>query len=97
MTRYPQLSCPAITPLEEGLHAVGSGLSVREYAAKVGKAANAIQRRMEAAAVINARTDISTPSLAPYWSVLSEFHVVKPWLWPELVAALLATRNIVLP
>jgi hypothetical protein len=40
-------------PLEEGLHALGSGLSKAEYATKVGKGETTIQDRRQAAAIAN--------------------------------------------
>lgn len=79
-----------LSPLEEGLHALGSGLSVREYVARVGKPSSSIQDRMSAASVAVACPDIRTVDLAGYWSALAQIHAAPRWLWQPLVAALLA-------
>ena len=60
-------------PLEEGMHAIGSGLSQRQYAAKVGKKATTIVTRMQAAAVAVICSDIGA-DLRPHWTSLSELH-----------------------
>ena len=76
-------------PLEEGLHALGSGLSQRAYAEQVGKSANAVQRRSQAAAVARACTDISA-ELRDRWNQLAELHAAPSWLWPALATELVA-------
>ena len=54
-------------PLEEGLRALKSGLSVRVYATKIERAANFIQRRMEATRVAMACTEsLSEKSPMPH-------------------------------
>jgi hypothetical protein len=48
-----------LTPLEIGVHALGSGLTQRAYAEKVGMAASTLQYRWQAAAVAQACTHMS--------------------------------------
>jgi hypothetical protein len=74
-------------PLEEGLHALGSGLSQREYAAKVGKGASTIQHRMQAAALAAECTHMGA-DLRDGWRCLSELHSAPRWLWKPLVHGL---------
>ncbi len=77
-------------PLEEGMHALGSGLSVRSYADKAGKLPANIQKRMQAAKVAKACIDIDTTNVRDAWSALSEIHPTPEWLWPALVSRLVA-------
>jgi hypothetical protein len=76
-------------PLEEGMHAIGSGLSQREYAAKVGKKQTPIVARMQAATVAAACSDIGA-DFRPLWSSLNEIHPAPRWLWRSLVSMPLA-------
>jgi ParB-like chromosome segregation protein Spo0J len=76
-------------PLEEGMHALGSGMTQREYAAKAGKSANGMQRRMQAATVASTCTDISADP-REYWSQLTELHPAPRWLWRSLVSRLVS-------
>lgn len=77
-----------LTPLEEGLHALKSQMSQRDYAAKVGKGMGAIQPRVQAAAVMTACNHVNTADLSPYWRSLSEIHAAPKWLWKAMVDAL---------
>jgi hypothetical protein len=71
-----------LTPLERGMHALKSGMSVRDYAAKVGRAKGTVDHEMRAAKVASGCPDIGT--LGSYQ--LSEIHAAPSWLWPALVA-----------
>lgn len=82
-----------LSPLEEGLHALGSGLSQRAYAKKVGKKPGTMQDRVEAAKVAKVCRDIPTVSLAPYWSALSEIHAAPEWLWQAVVGKMLDDKG----
>lgn len=77
-------------PLEEGLHALGSGLGLRAYASAVGKAATTIQHRCQAAKVADACTHMGTADLRDRWRCLAEIHAAPSWLWPALAAELVA-------
>jgi hypothetical protein len=77
-------------PLEEGLHALGSGKSVRDYASRTGKSDKATQVRMQAVRFAAACSDIATADLRDSWSALSELHSAPRWLWRELVSRLVA-------
>ncbi len=63
-----------LEPLEEGMHALDSGMDQKAYAAKVGKARATLQDRWHAAEVFRTVRDIphGSISLLPYWSSLSE-------------------------
>jgi hypothetical protein len=80
-------------PLEVGLHALGSGLSIRDYAKAQGRKPGSIQDRVEAAKVANTCRDIPTISLIDRWSHLAEIHAAPRWLWPALVAELVADEK----
>lgn len=77
-------------PLEEGLHALGSGLSQRDYAEKVGKGASTVQYRWQAAKVGSSCTHMSAADLRDRWRCLAEIHAAPSWLWPALAAELVA-------
>ena len=75
-----------LSPLEVGLHALHSGLSGRAYAERVGAAHRTIADRMQAAEVAecaHVRTDVDFRSL-------TAIHPAPEWLWPALVAAMVA-------
>jgi hypothetical protein len=61
-----------LTPLEIGIHALGSGLTQRAYAEKVGMADRTLQHRWQAATVAQACSDIAATDKC--WSHLSELH-----------------------
>jgi len=75
-------------PLEVGLHALKSGLSVRDYAERTGISKSAVSQRQTAAEV---STYVDKPKgIADYWRHLCEIHAAPKWLWPALVAKLQA-------
>ena len=73
-----------LTPLERGMHALRSNLSVRAYAEKVGRAHKTVDHEVRAAKVLSACANVGTP---PNHVALSEIHAAPSWLWPALVAA----------
>jgi hypothetical protein len=78
-----------LTPLEEGLHALHSGLSQRAYAKQAGKASGTVQKQMEAARVAAHCIDIDAAALQPYWLALHAIHAAPQWLWLALAQHLL--------
>lgn len=77
-------------PLEEGMHALGSGMSQRDYAAKVGKPKTNIANRIYAAEVAAKWSGTGPDKLRDCWSSLSEVHAASAWLWQALVDRLLS-------
>lgn len=73
-----------LTPLERGMHALKSGMSVRAYAEKVGRAHTSVQREMQAAKVAAACTNVGTSLDAVALSII---HAAPSFLWPALVEA----------
>lgn len=77
-------------PLEEGMHALGSGLSKSEYAAVTRKGETTIQTRRQAASVAEAvRSHMGPVDLRDHWRALSELHPAPRWLWRALVSKLI--------
>lgn len=74
-----------LSPLEVGMHALGSGLSQREYAERAGLAKTTLQDRWQAAGVATMCTHMRAADLADRWRHLAELHVAPSWLWPALV------------
>jgi protein gp37/ParB-like chromosome segregation protein Spo0J len=75
-------------PLEVGMHALKSGIGVREYAERMGQSKTAIGVKRAAASVADACPDIGTEAMG-YWSHLAEIHAAPKWLWSALVSALI--------
>jgi ParB-like chromosome segregation protein Spo0J len=74
-------------PLEVGLHALRSGLSVREYAKRSGMSATSLAYQREAAEVftyVNSPVDVQEKH-----HHLAEIHAGPRWLWQALVGVLL--------
>jgi hypothetical protein len=65
-------------PLEVGLHALHSGLSIRQYAEMQGAKPGTIQDRVEAAKVADACRHMPTLRLADCWRHLAEIHAAPP-------------------
>ena len=78
-------------PLEVGLHALKSGLSVREYGARSGQSKSQVDRFRSAAEV--ACPHLGTPDLADRWRHLAEIHAAPAWLWSALVEAMLPNKD----
>jgi hypothetical protein len=69
-------------PLEVGLHALNSGLSVREYAERLGHKDHTKTARMRQAAEV--RCHVATDIDPAYWRCLAEIHAAPKWLWGAL-------------
>lgn len=68
-----------LSPLEVGLHALHSGLSVRDYADKTGMSATNVARGRYAAEVLEcAHVGTANPDLHRH---LAEIHPAPRWLW----------------
>jgi hypothetical protein len=80
-----------LSPLEVGLHALHSGKKVAAYAREVGMPDQTLRDRVKAAEVYEI-TDIRDFD-PDCWQSLAAIHAVgekSRWLWPALVAALVA-------
>jgi hypothetical protein len=73
--------------LEIGMHALRSGLSVRDYADRAGRSKSAVQFERQAAQVAMA---VSTSVDSDKARHLAEPHAAPALLWPALVSALVA-------
>jgi hypothetical protein len=77
-----------LTPLEIGIHALGSGLSARDYSDRIGISPTSIAERRMAATVLSDCSDIRTPDVVKRWQHLSAIHSAPQWLWSALVDAI---------
>jgi hypothetical protein len=77
-------------PLEEGLHALGSGLTQRDYAEQTGKSPADVQRKQQAAKVLKSCIHMDAGDLRSRWRCLAEIHAAPSWLWPALAVELVA-------
>lgn len=78
-------------PLEEGMHALQSGLNDSEYARQVGKPRPTVVKRILSASVAQVvLRKTSLGDLFPFWGHLFDIHPAPEWLWPALVQQLLA-------
>jgi ParB/RepB/Spo0J family partition protein len=78
-----------LSPLERGIHAIKSGLDTKAYAEAVHEDRLKVQRRVMAARVA-AVFNSEHAALAERWFQLVEIHAAASWLWPALVARLIA-------
>lgn len=67
-------------PLEEGIHALNSGMNGSEYARQIGKPQTTIADKIKAARVysVNAR---ALDCIRDSWRNLAEIHAAPKWLW----------------
>jgi hypothetical protein len=79
-----------LLPLYRGLHALDTGLSVRAYANDMGLKPGTVQDLIEAAKVARDCRDVPTAVLARFTGHLTEIHAAPSWLWPALIARLIA-------
>ena len=79
-----------LSPLERGMHALNSGMDVKGYAASVGRARTSVQHEVYAAAVATAVPHVGHGEITDKTRHLDEIHAAPSWLWPALVAAMLA-------
>lgn len=85
-------------PLEVGMHALGSGLTVRDYAATIGGMNEETLRLRVAAArvvqhVLDTWSGLELKSLTDeagqaHWRCYAEIHVAPDWAWAALVGAI---------
>ena len=73
-----------LTPIERGMHALKSGMDVKAYAERVGRARTTVQDEVKAARVASAVTHVRHE--LPH-RLLAAIHAAPSWLWPALVAA----------
>jgi hypothetical protein len=76
-------------PLEVGLHALQSGLGVRDYAIQTGANERTILTRFNAAAVVKTADVGDLNTVCRYYSQLAEIHSAPRWLWHALVSEML--------
>lgn len=79
-----------LTALERGRHALGSGMDGKSYAASVGRPQQTVAREVCAARVAQSVPIDGCGDLSPFTTHLSEIHGAPSWLWPALVARLVA-------
>jgi hypothetical protein len=75
-------------PLEEGVHALGSGLDIKAFAEIAGKPRTSVQDRVKAARVVVV-TGTRHDGVRQNWSGIGELHAAPQWLWKALIARLL--------
>jgi hypothetical protein len=80
-----------LLPLERGMHALKSGQGVRAYAAAAGCSHVEIIRNRASAEVFSAvPSGTGDAALYDKHRHLAELHAAASWLWPALVARLIA-------
>jgi hypothetical protein len=77
-----------LTALERGLHALNSGMGVREYARAVAQSPAATTYQRQAAEVFK-RLNSPDDRVRKATDRLVEIHAAPAWLWPALIAAML--------
>lgn len=75
-------------PLEEGKHAAQSGMDLKSYAEKAGKARTTLSTKVKSYRVM-AVTDIGHDKARESWSQLAEIHAAPKWLWRAMVETML--------
>lgn len=70
-------------PIEEGKHALDSGMSQRDYAARMNISRSTLKPKVEAADVYEtiAKT-VALGAVGKRWRALAALHSASPWLWP---------------
>lgn len=71
-------------PLEEGIHALGSGMKQADYVRAIGKPQTTVSDKWKAARVFNACA-LKISSVKDAWRNLAEIHAAPEWLWSALV------------
>ena len=80
LLQLPRAACRDYETETRRLHALGSGLGVREYADKVGKSKSEIDRNRSAASVMQFCPHMGT-ELNSKDRHLAELHAAPRWLW----------------
>ena len=75
-------------PLEEGKHAAESGMDLKQYAERSGKARPTLQFKAQAFKV-SRETQVEFSVARDSWRNLAEIHAAPQWLWSALVKAML--------
>lgn len=78
-------------PLEEGKHAAASGMDLKAYAEKVGKARTTLSDKVKAFRVLSV-THVRHADIRDRWRCLAEIHAAPSWLWRALVDELVAAE-----
>ncbi len=78
-----------LSELEVGLHQLGSGLTIRDYAARLGMPERTLSDRVQAARVAETVAHMRD-DIGGHWRALSVVHSAPRWLWPALVSRLVA-------
>ena len=76
-------------PLEEGRHALESGLELKIYATQTGKKYTTLMHKVYAARVMQ-NTHMGIDESSQLWRALAEIHSSPEWLWPAFATHLLA-------
>lgn len=70
-------------PIEEGMHQLTSGLSQRDYAARIQVSRSTLKPIVEAAEVYETiAKKVSLGEVDKRWRALAALHAASPWLWP---------------
>jgi hypothetical protein len=77
-------------PLEEGMHALHSPLSGSAYARMAGVPQGTLKTKIAAARVAASVSSYELTQLQDVWRALDAIHPAPAWLWPALVAKLIA-------
>lgn len=76
-------------PLEEGIHAIGSGMKQADYVREIGKAQQTVSHRWRAAEVFTP-CGVKFESVKDSWRNLAEIHSAPRWAWSALVERMAA-------
>ena len=71
-------------PLEEGKHAAESGMDLKAYAERAGKARTTLADKLKAWRVLSV-THVRHEDITDSWRNLAEIHAAPKWLWAALV------------
>jgi ParB/RepB/Spo0J family partition protein len=77
-----------LSRLEQGMHALNSGMDIKAYAKSVGRKRTTVQDEVSAAEVARGVLDIRH-DLLQHFSQLVAIHTARSWLWPTLASAML--------
>ena len=75
-------------PLEEGKHAAQSGMDLKSYAERAGKARTTLADKVKAYRVLDV-THVRHDQIREVWRNLAEIHAAPKWLWPAMVETML--------
>ncbi|MBM4200147.1 MAG: hypothetical protein FJ189_02545 [Gammaproteobacteria bacterium] len=78
-------------PLEEGKHAAESGMDLKAYAEKAGKARETLSKKVMAFRVLSV-VHMDHEDIRDSWRCLAEIHAAPQWAWSALVERMAAER-----